>query len=171
MIQHHPHSPCTNLRCKLVRRLAHIGSTYSEVGASGKTGAVQFDGYRTFYGQNPDEDVARSFLLDRLRRLQSIIFIALSDGQAIGFAQLFPSFSSARADRTFILNDLLLSPEERGREARKALMTAAADYRKAVGAVRPTLSTAHDNLAAQSLYEGNGWSRKTSFVSYNLPLA
>ncbi|PHP16561.1 hypothetical protein CG471_27445 [Sphingobium sp. IP1] len=41
MIQHHAHRPCANLRCKLVRRFAHIGSTYSEVGASGKPGAVQ----------------------------------------------------------------------------------------------------------------------------------
>ncbi|WP_221442159.1 hypothetical protein, partial [Sphingobium wenxiniae] len=31
---------CANLGCKLVRRLAHIDSTYSEVGASGKPGAV-----------------------------------------------------------------------------------------------------------------------------------
>ena len=41
VIQHHAHRPCANLRCKLVRRFAHIGSTYSEVGASGKPGAVQ----------------------------------------------------------------------------------------------------------------------------------
>jgi hypothetical protein len=31
-----------NLGCKLVCRLAHIGSTYSEVGGSGKPGAVQY---------------------------------------------------------------------------------------------------------------------------------
>gem|GEM_PF-2177686 len=41
VIQQHAHRPCANLRCKLVRRPAHIGSTYSEVGASGKPGAVQ----------------------------------------------------------------------------------------------------------------------------------
>lgn len=38
---HHPHRPCTNLGCKLVRRLAHTGSTYSEVRASSKPGAVR----------------------------------------------------------------------------------------------------------------------------------
>ena len=130
-----------------------------------------FDGYRTFYGQHPDEALARSFLLDRLRHLQSIIFIAFSDDQAIGFAQLFPSFSSGRVARTFILNDLFVAPQARGKGAGKALLAAAAEYGKAVGAVRLTLSTAHDNGAAQSLYEGMGWSRETTFVSYNLPLA
>ncbi len=122
-----------------------------------------FDRYRTFYGQQPDEDLARSFLLDRLRHLQS--------GQAIGFTQLFPSFSSGRAARTYILNDLYVAPEARGKGAGKALLAAAANYGKAVGAVRLTLSTAHDNGAAQSLYEGTGWIRETTFISYNLPLA
>ena len=130
-----------------------------------------FDGYRTFYGQQPDEALARSFLLDRLRNLQSVIFIAHSDGQAIGFAQLFPSFSSGRVAPTFILNDLFVAPQARGKGAGRALLAAAAEYGKAVGAVRLTLSTAHDNGAAQSLYEGTGWSRETTFVSYNLPLA
>jgi GNAT superfamily N-acetyltransferase len=129
-----------------------------------------FDGYRTFYGQQPNEDLARAFLLDRIENLQSIIFVAFADGQAIGFTQLFPSFSSARAARTFILNDLFVAPEARGRGAGKALLAEAAAYGEAVGAVRLTLSTAHDNLAAQSLYEGAGWSRETTFISYNLQL-
>ncbi|WP_018250929.1 HU family DNA-binding protein [Sphingomonas melonis] len=42
MIQHHPHRTLADLRRKFVRRLAHTGSTFSGVGASGKLGAVQF---------------------------------------------------------------------------------------------------------------------------------
>jgi len=41
MIENHPHRTLADLRRKLVRRLAHIGSTLSGVGASGKPGAVQ----------------------------------------------------------------------------------------------------------------------------------
>jgi hypothetical protein len=41
VIDHHPHRPFADLRCKLVCRLAHTGSTFSGVGASGKPGAVQ----------------------------------------------------------------------------------------------------------------------------------
>jgi hypothetical protein len=41
VIQHHAYRTGADLRRKLVRRFAHIGSTFSEVGASGKPGAVQ----------------------------------------------------------------------------------------------------------------------------------
>jgi ribosomal protein S18 acetylase RimI-like enzyme len=71
---------------------------------------------------------------------------------------------------SFILNDLFVAPQARGRGTGKALLSAVVDYGKAAGAVRLTLSTAHDNVAAQSLYEGAGWSRETTFVQYNLPL-
>ena len=40
VICHHPHHPLANFRCKLIRCLAHTGSTFSGVGASGKPGAV-----------------------------------------------------------------------------------------------------------------------------------
>ncbi len=130
-----------------------------------------FDAYRAFYGQQSDEGLARAFLADRFRHLQSIIFVAVCDNKVIGFAQLFPSFSSGRAAATFILNDLFVDPESRGKGAGKALLEKAADYGRSVGAVRLTLATAKDNSAAQSLYEGAGWARETKFVTYNLPLA
>lgn len=41
VVQHHAHRTGADLRRKLVRRFAHIGSTFSKVGASGKPGAVQ----------------------------------------------------------------------------------------------------------------------------------
>jgi hypothetical protein len=41
VIGHHPHRALADFRRKLVRRLAHTGSTFSGVGASGKPGAVQ----------------------------------------------------------------------------------------------------------------------------------
>ncbi|MBY8829152.1 hypothetical protein, partial [Hephaestia mangrovi] len=40
VIENHPHRTIADLRRKLVRRLAHTGSTFSGVGASGKPGAV-----------------------------------------------------------------------------------------------------------------------------------
>jgi hypothetical protein len=40
VIQHQPHGSLAHFRGELVRCLAHIGSTFSGVGASGKPGAV-----------------------------------------------------------------------------------------------------------------------------------
>ena len=50
--------------------------------------APLFDGYRQFYGQRADLAAARAFLSERLRRNESVIFLASADGMALGFTQL-----------------------------------------------------------------------------------
>ena len=130
-----------------------------------------FDAYRQFYRRPGDLDLARRFLLDRLRHNQSVIFVALQrNGSAVGFTQLFPSFSSASAGRIFILNDLFVAPQARRRGVGAALLDAAAKFGRAAGALRLTLSTEVSNETAQALYEANGWRRQTDFYVYNLPL-
>jgi ribosomal protein S18 acetylase RimI-like enzyme len=133
--------------------------------------APLFDAYRQFYGQAADLAVAREFLRERLEQDQSVIFLALRpDGSAAGFTQLYPSFSSASAKRIFILNDLFVDPITRRSGAGRALLQAAADFGRSAGAVRLTLSTAHTNTTAQSLYEATGWLRDEVFRSYHLAL-
>jgi|SRR5579863_46671 len=130
-----------------------------------------FDAYRQFYRKPSDPGLARQFLLERLRQNQSIIFLALrEDGSAVGFTQLFPSFSSASAARIFILNDLFVKPEARRMKVGSLLLSAAAGFGQAAGAVRLTLSTEVTNEAAQALYEALGWTRQTNFYVYNLSL-
>ena len=53
-----------------------------------------FDAYRQFYRQPTDPGRARRFLQERLDRGQSVILLAISQGAAIGFTQLYPSCSS-----------------------------------------------------------------------------
>ena len=130
-----------------------------------------FDAYRQFYRQPSDIGLARSFLLERFQNQQSIIFLALDpDGSATGFTQLYPSFSSASAKRIYVLNDLFVVPEARGRKIGRALLEAAAEYGRKTGAARLTLSTALDNTTAQALYESFGWQRDNVFCTYTLPL-
>ena len=133
--------------------------------------APLFDAYRQFYGQTPELVLAREFLRQRLQREQSVIFLALrSDGAAAGFTQLYPSFSSASAQRIFILNDLFIDPSARRRGVGQRLLDAAAEFGRSEGAIRLTLSTAHTNTAAQALYEAHGWRRDEIFRSYHLAL-
>ncbi len=130
-----------------------------------------FDAYRQFYQQSPDLGLARAFLLERFQHNQSIIFLALDlDGFPLGFTQLYPSFSSGLARRTFILNDLFVVPEARRRRVGHLLLQAAAGFGRKVGAARLTLSTALDNAPAQALYESLGWRRDHVFCAYALPL-
>ena len=131
-----------------------------------------FDGYRQFYSKPSDVELARAFLLERFQHNQSVIFIATQPtGVAVGFTQLFPSFSSVSAARTFILNDLFVLPEARRYGVGVQLLLAAAQFGRAVGAIRLSLSTAIDNEAAQALYVSLGWVRDTQYCEFSLSLS
>ena len=133
--------------------------------------APLFDAYRRFYRKPGDLGLARRFLLERFQHNQSVVFLAVRpDGSAVGFTQLFPSFSSASAARILILNDLFVLPEARRKKVGSLLLAAAARFGRAVGVVRLTLSTEVTNEAAQALYETEGWTRHTDFYVYNLAL-
>lgn len=130
-----------------------------------------FDAYRQFYRQPSNPDLARRFLLERFQHHESIVFLAEhQSGSAVGFLQLFPSFSSLSAARILILNDLFVHPEARRTRVASLLLTAAAEFGEAIGAVRLTLSTEITNQAAQALYESEGWTRQTDFCVYTLSL-
>ena len=55
---------------------------------------------------------------------------------ATGFTQLYPTFSSVSAALILTLNDLFVGQAARRLGVGKSLLTAAADYGKANGAVR-----------------------------------
>ena len=129
-----------------------------------------FDAYRQFYGQQSDVMAASVFLLSRFVGGESTLFIAHDGATAIGFTQLYPSFSSVSMARIFILNDLFVLPAQRNKGAASELMAAATAYGKSVGAKSLCLSTAVTNTAAQSLYQASGWKRDDEFFVYELPL-
>ena len=129
-----------------------------------------FDAYRQFYRQPSDVEGAARFLRDRLQRGESGVFLAVEDELAVGFTQLYPSFSSGAMAPIFILNDLFVAPEFRRHGVASALLQASADYGRANGAVRLVLSTELTNTKAQSVYERLGWKRDTVFCVYQLPL-
>lgn len=129
-----------------------------------------FDAYRVFYRQPSQPEQARRFLLERFEHNQSIIFMAFDGPAAVGFTQLYPSFSSTAMARIFVLNDLFVAPETRRCGAGSALLEAAAKYARSVNAIRLTLRTELTNLAAQATYEKLGWKRDQSFHTYDLVL-
>ena len=132
--------------------------------------AILFDGYRQFYGQASDEAAAKTFLQARFEHGQSVVLLAESQGQAVGFTQLYPSFSSVSMARVFVLNDLFVSPTARRRGVGEALLDAAADHARQLGAVRLSLNTDVQNLPAQALYASRGWARDQKYHAYHLAL-
>ncbi len=133
--------------------------------------APLFDAYRQFYGKAADLALATAFLRERLLRQESIVLLALDDAdKVVGFTQLYPGFSSVRAARSYLLNDLYVLPEWRRLGVAAALLTEAAAVGRADGAIRLTLITARTNTAAQKFYEANGWKRDETFCDYAIQL-
>jgi ribosomal protein S18 acetylase RimI-like enzyme len=129
--------------------------------------AALFDGYRVFYGQPSDPVRAGAFLRERLERGDSQLLLAVDEaGNALGFVQLYPSFTSVGTARIEILNDLFVAPDARGRGAARALLRTAAEDARSRGAVKLVLSTALDNRPAQALYLAEGWMRDAGFVEF-----
>ncbi|MGE5178430.1 MAG: N-acetyltransferase family protein [Bacteroidota bacterium] len=128
--------------------------------------APLFDAYRQFYGKPPDLERARAFLRERLERSESVIFLAEDEGRALGFVQLFPSFTSVEARGLWVLNDLFVAADARGLGVGRALMNAAREHAIRTGAKRLTLETMDDNPTAWKLYESLGYVRSAADVRY-----
>jgi GNAT superfamily N-acetyltransferase len=131
--------------------------------------APLFDLYRQFYEQPGNLGGVRQFIRERLERAESVIFLALVDKRAVGFTQLYPSFSSVSMRRLWILNDLYVAAEARKLGAGKALIERAREWAAATGAKGLELSTGTHNFAAQRLYEQTGWMKNLEFFHYFLP--
>jgi ribosomal protein S18 acetylase RimI-like enzyme len=128
------------------------------------------DAYRQFYGQQPDLIIARQFIGDRLTRNESIVLVAENDGgAAVGFVQLYPTFSSILAAPMYVLSDLFVIPEFRRRGVGTLLLQSAMETARAAGVGRLELATAIANVSAQRLYESLGWQRD-EFYLYGLVL-
>lgn len=132
--------------------------------------APLFDGYRRFYGRPSDLNAATEFLLARFNHGESVVFIAIDGNKAVGFTQLYPSFSSVSLARIFVLNDLFVDEHARRKGIATKLITAAVDYASSLGAVRVSLSTTTTNEAAQRLYQSAGWKRDEQFFVYHFAI-
>ena len=134
-----------------------------------------FDKYRVFYEQPSDVERAKTFLADRLKNNESVIFVALA-GKAealapVGFTQLYPTYSSVRTIRNWILNDVYVEPDFRKQGIGDALIKTAMNYAKESGAKFVQLETALNNFTAQKLYETIGFKKQepgSDFYTYKI---
>ncbi len=122
-----------------------------------------FDAYRQWYHQPGDKEGARHFLRERMENNESAIFLAIHQGVAVGFTQLYPIFSSVSMGRAWILNDMFVTPYARKLGVATSLLEAARVFAKNENAKWLLLETDDTNTAAQKLYEKNNWKRKTQY--------
>ncbi|MBI6726644.1 GNAT family N-acetyltransferase [Pseudomonas viridiflava] len=129
--------------------------------------------YREFYGELPFPDSSRDFLEKRLRREESVIYLALAkddENRLLGFCQLYPSYSSLSLKRVWILNDIYVAEDARRQLVADHLMKEAKKMGKETQAVRMRVSTSSNNDVAQKVYESIGFKEDTQFKNYVLPI-
>ena len=127
--------------------------------------APLFNSYRVFYKQESNLVAATEFLTERLNQNQSYIFIAFIDNKAVGFTQLFTSFSSVSLKSVFILNDLYVDKNHRSQKIGASLLLKAKEFCKEKGYKGIALETAIDN-PAQKLYERLNWKKDADCFHY-----
>ena len=128
-------------------------------------------GYQRFYRAEPDEERNRAFFRRFLAPSEDGLLLgAWADGDLVGFACLYWTFSSINAAEIAYLSDLFVSEARRGAGVGRALIEACATAARGRGAHHLEWLTAIDNREAQYLYERVGADRSAWF-GYEIPLA
>lgn len=120
--------------------------------------AELFDSYRTWYGQPSAIDAAVDFLTNRIEAGESIIYACQDvSGELVGFTQLYPLFSSTRMSRLWLLNDLYVAEEFRGKGISKLLIERAKELARSTDACGIMLETQKTNDIGNKLYPHVGF--------------
>lgn len=126
-------------------------------------------GYSDFYEVEPSDEalLALSRVLIADPQHEGVQLIARGDdGSALGFATVYWLWSTSRAARIGVMNDLFTAAEARRRGVGEALIAACLDLVRERGAALLQWQTAPDNHAAQALYERVGGIREQWYDYY-----
>ena len=142
-------------------------ATRDDLPSIGRLGALlvethhEFDSRRFLAPTNGTRQAYASFLGTQLEEPDSAIFVAVENGDVIGYA--FAAVESydymALRGPAGILHDLIVDPERRGHGVGHLLLDAALAYLQSRGVPRVVLSTAERNEAAQRLFATLGFRR------------
>ncbi|MGH2662826.1 MAG: GNAT family N-acetyltransferase [Actinomycetota bacterium] len=112
---------------------------------------------------------------ERLRTLIDVLFegteglqlVAEEDGNLVGFATLYFTWSTLNAARIAVMNDLYVMEAARGTGIARPLFEACRAEARDRGCAEMTWETAADNHRAQRFYEKMG-GRRGSWVTYSI---
>lgn len=127
-----------------------------------------FQKYREFYKVELNSLEEKKFIKERMEKSESKIFLAMEENKAVGFTQLYPSYSSVSLKPVWILNDLYVEETYRKSGIGYMLLDAAKEFAIKTKSKGLTLMTGIENESAQNLYEKYGFIRNDHFYNYFL---
>jgi GNAT superfamily N-acetyltransferase len=128
-------------------------------------------GYCDFYGAAPGPDsllaLSRTLLAEPEAHGLQLIARRRERGPAVGFATLYWTWSTLRAARIAVMNDLFVDPDARGEGVGEALIGACRERCRERGMTWLEWSTAPSNIRAQRLYDRMG-AQRSDWIDYGL---
>jgi len=127
--------------------------------------------YQRFYeAERVDDERNRAFFSRFIAPSEDGTLLgAWRDGELVGYACLYWSFTSIVPAETVLMNDLYVDPATRGEGIGRALIEASANVAREHGAQRLEWATAPDNETAQRLYDSTD-AKRSEWIQYELPL-
>ena len=129
-----------------------------------------FDNYRIFYEKQTDLKSAENYLTERIKNKDSEIFVTeIEENKLIGFVQLYPIFSSTKMQRLWLLNDLFVDENFRGKGVSIQLIEKCKGLCHETNACGIILETAKTNEIGNNLYPKAGFSLdlEQNYYSWN----
>jgi len=127
--------------------------------------------YQEFYGVDNICDVDNEKFFSQFGENSSLgcQFVYRNNGDVLGFATVYFSFTSTIAKKVAVLNDLYSLPEARKQGIATKLIEHCREYASQSNAVRLQWVTAPDNNQAQLVYDKLPVNKSTwNFYSYNV---
>jgi GNAT superfamily N-acetyltransferase len=125
-----------------------------------------FDSYRAYFKQERNPSEVERFLFDKFEHLESVIFIAEQNNEVIGFAQLYPIFSSLTLQRVWLLNDFFICEDYRNKGVGKQLFEKLKEFTLLTKSKGIELSVEHINEEAWHFWEKQGFKLDEEFRYY-----
>ena len=121
------------------------------------TTAELFNLYRIFYRQTDDYEKCKNFIQERLNNEQSHIFVVYADDKAVGFVQLYKLYHYIKLQKQWLLSDLFVHTDYRGKGLSVALIDRAKQLCDETGACGLMLETEKTNDIGNTLYPRCGF--------------
>nr|WP_321356402.1 GNAT family N-acetyltransferase [uncultured Draconibacterium sp.] len=121
--------------------------------------------FRAFYQQKSNHEELQTFIKSRITNDDSVIFVVEGNNELIGYAQLYPSFSTIKLSDIWILNDLFVLESFRDKGVASQLIDTVLGFSEKGQRKQVWLLTENDNKRARQLYKRKGFIN-TKFEHY-----